>query len=32
MGTEGFTLVLDLLEEGCRNLYETIVKAEFQSV
>ena len=32
MGTEGFTLVLDLLEEGCRNLFETIVKAEFQSV
>ena len=32
MGTEGFTLVLDLLEEGCRNLYETITKAEFQSV
>jgi protein-tyrosine phosphatase len=29
MGTEGFTLVLDLLEEGCRNLYEEIVKAEF---
>ena len=31
MGTEGFTLVLDLLEEGCRNLYETIAKTEFLS-
>ena len=26
MGSEGFSLVLDLLEEGCRNLYESIVK------
>lgn len=24
MGTEGFGLVLDLLEEGCRNLYQAI--------
>lgn len=31
MGAEGFTLVLDLLEEGCRNLYDTIVKTEFQT-
>ena len=29
MGTEGFTLVLDLLEEACQNLYDEIVKAEF---
>ena len=29
MGAEGFSLVLDLLEEGCQNLYDTIVKAEF---
>lgn len=29
MGSEGFALVLDLLEDGCRNLYEAIVKAEF---
>lgn len=29
MGTEGFSLVLDLLEDGCRNLFEMIVKAEF---
>lgn len=29
MGAEGFSLVLDLLEDGCQNLYETIVKAEF---
>jgi protein-tyrosine phosphatase len=28
MGVEGFGLVLDLLEEGCMNLYETIVKSE----
>ena len=29
MGTEGFTLVLDLLEEGCRNLFDEIKNAEF---
>ena len=29
MGMEGFALVLDLLEDGCRNLYEAIVAAEF---
>ena len=29
MGVEGFSLVLDLLEDGCRNLYDTIMKAEF---
>lgn len=29
MGTEGFTLVLDLLEEGCQNLYNEIKNAEF---
>ena len=29
MGTEGFTLVLDLLEDGCQNLFDSIVKAEF---
>ena len=29
MGTEGFTLVLDLLEEGCRNLFKQIKNAEF---
>ena len=29
MGTEGFSLVLDLLEDGCQNLFDTIVKAEF---
>ena len=29
MGAEGFSMVLDLLEDGCKNLYETIVKAEF---
>jgi len=29
MGAEGFGLVLDLLEDGCSNLFETIVKAEF---
>ena len=26
MGSEGFSLVLDLLEDGCRNLYESIAK------
>jgi protein-tyrosine phosphatase len=25
MGAEGFSLVLDLLEEGCMNLYNSIV-------
>ena len=29
MGVEGFSMVLDLLEDGCSNLYEAIVKAEF---
>ena len=29
MGVEGFSLVLDLLEDGCQNLYDAIVKAEF---
>ena len=29
MGTEGFTLVLDLLEEGCQNLFNEIKNAEF---
>lgn len=29
MGTEGFSLVLDLLEESCQNLFDTIIKAEF---
>ena len=29
MGIEGFGLVLDLLEDGCQNLYDTIRKAEF---
>ena len=29
MGTEGFTLVLDLLEEACQNLYEEILTTEF---
>lgn len=29
MGTEGFTLVLDLLEEGCQNLFNEIRNAEF---
>lgn len=26
MGSEGFSLVLDLLEEGCHNLYECIIR------
>lgn len=30
MGAEGFSLVLDLLEEGCRNLYDAIVRSEFK--
>ena len=25
MGTEGFSMVLDLLEDGCQNLYDEIV-------
>ena len=29
MGTEGFSLVLDLLEEACQNLFNAIKKAEF---
>ena len=29
MGAEGFSYVLDLLEDGCKNLYDIIVKAEF---
>ena len=29
MGVEGFALVLDLLEDGCQNLFDAIVKAEF---
>ena len=29
MGVEGFALVLDLLEDGCQNLYDAIVSAEF---
>lgn len=29
MGAEGFGMVLDLLEEGCRNLYEVIKGSEF---
>ena len=29
MGVEGFSLVLDLLEDGCQNLYDAIIKAEF---
>jgi protein-tyrosine phosphatase len=29
MGVEGFSLVLDLLEDGCQNLYDSIIKAEF---
>ena len=28
MGTEGFTLVLDLLEDGCQNLFNEIVRVE----
>ena len=28
MGAEGFQLVLDLLEEGCLNLFNEIIKAE----
>ena len=28
MGVEGFSHVLDLLEEGCRNLFEAIIRAE----
>ena len=29
MGAEGFDLVLDLLEDGCQNLYDSIRKKEF---
>lgn len=29
MGTEGFSLVLDLLEEACANLYAEIVSEQF---
>jgi hypothetical protein len=29
MGAEGFGMVLDLLEEGCANLFKTIVKAGY---
>jgi protein-tyrosine phosphatase len=29
MGVEGFALVLDLLEDGCQNLYDAIIKSEF---
>jgi len=29
MGVEGFSLVLDLLEDGCRNLYDMIAAARF---
>ena len=28
MGVEGFSLVLDLLEDGCQNLYDAIIKSE----
>ena len=28
MGVEGFSHVLDLLEEGCQNLFEAIIRAE----
>jgi protein-tyrosine phosphatase len=28
MGTEGFSMVLDLLEDGCQNLYNEIVQNE----
>ena len=28
MGVEGFSHVLDLLEEGCRNLFEAVIRAE----
>ena len=26
MGAEGFSMVLDLLEDGCQNLYDSIIK------
>ena len=29
MGAEGFSLVLDLLEDGCQNLYDIVAKSEF---
>lgn len=28
MGAEGFDMVLDLLEDGCQNLYDSIMKSE----
>ena len=28
MGAEGFSMVLDLLEDGCQNLYDAIIKEE----
>ena len=28
MGVEGFSLVLDLLEDGCQNLYDEIIKSK----
>lgn len=31
MGTEGFTHVLDLLEEGCQNLFDRIYASEFEA-
>ena len=31
MGVEGFTHVLDLLEEGCQNLYDRIYASEFEA-
>ena len=30
MGVEGFSLVLDLLEEACNNLLDAILKSEFK--
>ena len=30
MGIEGFTLVLDLLEEGCRNLLDSILRTKLR--
>lgn len=29
MGSEGFSMVLDLLEEACLNIYDNIVNSEF---
>ncbi len=31
MGVEGFSLVLDLLEDGCQNLFDIIMNAKFQA-